>query len=360
MTSLRIAFATGLVFVASGCQAPGVAREEFPEDPIAFIFHPEDEARRRAEAYATRPTTAARSGINIPTVVHMNSFRDYLEEAFGSRAEYDFAGRLSLLNPRSRRVTVLESAQKGAIPLAWSPDRDRLLFAQRDLGKLQLFEFERDSRVVSQVTGGPDHHPQGCYGPDGWLIAVVAKRASLTENRSDSTEDQSGSTENRSARGSLVSRIAVMGPSDALESISVGPMDGEPACSPDGTAVAYVRLFSNARSEIWVYSFADEEPARAIAQGREPAFSPDGEWIVYSRAVGKERALWRIRRDGTGRTRLGRGSGADEYGPAVSPDGSLVVYESVLKNRYRLFVRRFDGTGDSVLFSDGDGTHAVW
>ena len=346
MTCLRIAFATALVFVASGCQAPGVAREEIPEDPIAFIFHPEGEARRRAEAYAKQGAADTPSRFEISTVIHLNSFRDYLEEAFGSRNNDEFAGRLSLLNPRTRRVAVLESARKGAIPLAWSPDRDRLLFAQWDLGKLQLFEFERDSRVVSQVTGGPDHHPQGCYGPDGRLIAVVAKQA-------ESTEDRSG-------RKKLVSRIAVMGPSDAVESISLGPTDGEPACSPDGTAVVYVRLFPDSRGEIWVHSFADDEPARPIARGREPSFSPDGEWIVYSRAVGKTLALWRIRRDGTGRTRLGRGSGTDEYGPAVSPDGSLVVYESVFRNRYRLFVRRFDGTGDSVLFSDGDGTHAVW
>ena len=346
MTSLRLGFATGLMLVAFGCQGPGVAREEIPEDSIAFIFYPEDEARRRAEAYAERATTSARSGNEIPTVVHLNSFHDYLEKAFGNRTDDGFEGRLSLLNPRSRRVTVLGSTRKGAIPLAWSPGRDRLLFAQWDLGTLQLFEFERDSRVVSQLTRGPGQHPQGCYGPDGRLVAVVAARA--------------GSTEGRARRSALVSRIAVLGPGDAIESISPGPTDGEPACSPDGTAIAYVRLFPDERSEIWIHSFAEEEPARAIAQGREPSFSPDGEWIVYSRVVGNTPALWRIRRDGTGRSRLGRGSGADEYGPAVSPDGSLVVYESVFQNRYRLFVRRFDGTGDRVLFSDGDGTHAVW
>ena len=71
MMGLRIAFATGLMLVAPGCQGPGVAREEIPEDPIAFIFHPEDEARRRAEVFAKRATTAARSGPEIPTVVHL-------------------------------------------------------------------------------------------------------------------------------------------------------------------------------------------------------------------------------------------------------------------------------------------------
>ncbi|MBW2541489.1 MAG: PD40 domain-containing protein [Deltaproteobacteria bacterium] len=137
-------------------------------------------------------------------------------------------------------------------------------------------------------------------------------------------------------------------------------MDGEPACSPDGSAAAYVRLLPGDRSEIWIHFFGGEEPPRAIAQGRDPSFSPDGEWIVYSRHAGNAPALWRIRRDGTGRTRIGRGSGAEEYGPAVSPDGSLVAYESVSGNRHRLFVRRFDGTGDRVLFADGDGTHVVW
>jgi len=327
MTSARLVLAVGLMLVASGCQGPGVARKEIPEDPIAFIFHPEGEARRRAEAHEKRTTPARRSRPEPSSVVHLNTFRDYLTQAFGRRGNDEFAGQLSLLDPRSRRVTVLESTRKGAIPLAWSPGRDRLLFAQWDLGTLQLFEFERDSQVVSQLTRGPDQHPQGCYGPGGRLIAVVATRARSTEGRA---------------------------------SLSPGPMDGEPACSPDGTAFAYVRLFPEGRSEIWIHSFADGEPARAIAQGRGPSFSPDGEWIVYSRVVGKTPALWRIRRDGTGRSRLGRGSGADEYSPAVSPDGSLVVYESVFRNRYRLFVRRFDGTGDSVLFSDGDGTHAVW
>jgi len=340
------AFAFGLLLAALGCQGPGVARSEFPADPIAFIFHPEDEARRRAEAHAKRQIPQASGVAENASFVHLNTFRDYLAKAFGVPADDEFAGRLALLDPGSRRVTPIESARKGAIPLAWSPDRDRLLFAQRDQGTLQLFEFERGSRVVSQRTGGQDSHPQGCYGRDGRLVAVVARRPESTGGRSN--------------RRALVSQIALLGPDGAVESISPGPMDGEPACSPDGSAVAYVRLFPDARSEIWIYAFAAEGPGRAIAQGREPVFSPDGQWIVYSRSVDKTPALWRIRPDGTGRTRIGRGSGADEYGPAVSPDGSLVVYESVSGNRYRLFVRRFDGTGDSVLFSDGDGTRAVW
>jgi hypothetical protein len=345
MNRARAVFAVGWLLVATGCQGPGVARREIPEDPIAFIYHPEDEARRRAEASEKRAAPRAQHGSEHSSVVDLNAFRDYLAEAFGGRSQGAFAGHLALLNPKTRQVAPIESARGGAIPLAWSPDRDRLLFAQWEGKTLQLFEFERGSRVVSQRTRGPDHHPQGCYGPGGRLVAAVARRPKSREE---------------AAGRKLVSQIAVLGPGNAVESISPGPMDGEPACSPDGSAVAYVRLFPEERGEIWIHDFQGELPARAIAEGRDPSFSPDGEWIVYSRVVGKAPTLWRIRRDGTGRTRIGRGSGADEYAPAVSPDGSLVVYESVSGNRYRLFVRRFDGTGDRVLFADGDGTHVVW
>jgi hypothetical protein len=346
MTSAKLAFAAGLLLAAAGCQAPGVARQEIPADPIAFIFHPEAEARRRAEAQAKRKPAPARSALESTSIVDLNTFGDYLAAAFGSRSDDEFPGRLAFLSPASGQVTILEAARPGAIPLAWSPARDRLLFAQWDLGSLQLFEFGRDARVVSQLTSGPDHHPQGCYGPNGQLVAVVAKRPDGAAARG--------------VRGPLVSQIAALGPGDRVELLSPGPTDGEPACSPDGSAVAYVRILPDAPSEIWIRDLRTDDPGRAIARGREPAFSPDGSWIVYSRVAGKKSSLWRIRRDGTGRTRIGRGSGADEYDPALSPDGSLVVYESVLDNRYRLFVRRFDGTGDRVLFSDGDGTHAVW
>ncbi len=346
MKRAAIACAAGLLLAAVGCQAPGVRCDELSDHPIAFILHSEAEARRRAEAHAKRKAAQARSAPASSSIVDLNIFRDLLTTALGSSSDDEFPGRLAFLQPRSGEVTILEAARLGAIPLVWSPERDRLLFAQWDLGTLQLFEFGLAARSVSQLTSGPDHHPQGCYGPDGRLVVVVARRPEPTAERG--------------VRAALVSQIVALGPGDRVEWLSPGPTDGEPSCSPDGGTVAYVRILPDATPEIWIQELRSDAPARAIARGREPTFSPDGSWIVYSRSAGKKSSLWRIRRDGTGRTRIGRGSGADEYDPALSPDGLLVVYESVLKHRYRLFVRRFDGTGDRVLFSDGDGTHAVW
>ena len=345
MTRRFMTRVAGTVLAVLGCQTAGIARDEFPEQPIAFIYVSEEEARQRAELVSAPAAPGLVGASGRRGIVDLNAFHDYLDDTFGRASDVQLEGRLALFNPRSNQLTVLASARKGAIPQDWSADRNRLLFAQKDAQTFQLYEFDGRSQAVSRRTRGPDRHPQGCYGPDGRLVVVVER-----VEAGDSTESQRR----------VVSRIGITGPGDEIEIISSGPLDADPSCAPDGTAVAYVRFFSWRRSEIWVHHFTDGGNARVSTRGRDPSFAPDSQWIVYSQRVDNQHTLWRIRRDGVGRTRLGRGSGTDEYGPAVSPDGSLVVYESVFENRYRLFLRRFDGTGDRVLFSAGDGTHAVW
>jgi Tol biopolymer transport system component len=335
----------GTILAVLGCETAGIARDELPEQPIAFIYVSEEEARQRAESVSV-PAAPGPVGVSGKRgVFDLNAVHNYLGDTFGSASSVPVEGRLALLNPRSNQLTVLASARKGAIPQDWSEDRNRLLFAQKDAQTFQLYEFDGRSQAVSRLTRGPDRHPQGCYGPDGRLVVVV---------------EQIEAAESAESQRRVVSRIGITGPGDEIEIVSSGPLDTDPSCAPDGTAVAYVRFFSWRRSEIWVHDFTDGDSARVSTRGRDPSFAPDSEWIVYSQRDDDQPTLWRIRRDGAGRTRLGRGSGTDEYGPSVSPDGSLVVYESVLENRYRLFLRRFDGTGDRVLFSAGDGTHAVW
>ena len=296
----------GGMLAVLGCQSPGVTRDELPEQPIAFIYHTEGEARQRAESVSA-PVRGTVRAAGRESVFDLNALHTFLDDRFGRASDDRFDGRLSLLDPRSRRVTVLDAARRGAIPQDWSADRNRLLFAQKDSQTIQLYEYDRRSQSVSRLTRGPERHPQGCYGPDGRLVVVV--------ERVESAEHQPR----------WVSRIGIAGPGGEIETLSAGPLDTDPSCAPDGTAVAYVRFHSWERSEIRVHNFAEGEPERAISPGRDPEFAPDGEWIVYSQRVGDRPALRRIRRDGVGRARLGRGSGSGEFGPAVSPDGSLVV-----------------------------------
>lgn len=334
---------------AVACQTQRVSPSEIPGQPIAFIYLSEEDARRKAEVLSEPAATRTDPTTNRG-VVDLNDLRDFLEQSFGERGgAAEGAGRLALLDARTGEVSMVAAARRGATPLAWSRDRSKLLFSQRDADLLQLFEWAPESRLVTRVSRGPDRHPQGCYGPDGRYVVVVSR-----------IEPVDGDPYTRRSTFRLA-LSAPGGPDQGIEVISPGPMDGDPTCSPDGSSVAYVRFASRKRSAIWIHPFDRPESAHVLTPGSEPAFSPDGEWIVYSQRVGDTRRLWRIRSDGTGRTRLGRvGGELQESGPSVAPDGSMVVYESVRSHRYRLFLRRFDGSGDSVLLSTGDGMHAVW
>jgi Tol biopolymer transport system component len=334
--------AVAAALIAIGC-APSIKTRAVPDSPIAFVYRTEPEARRRAESIADQqpdeydPRTARENR----GVVDMKEFKNYLDSAFGQKSDPKHRGRLALLDPRSADVRVIEGAQQGSVPMAWSPVRKRLLFAQGDPGGEQLYEYDLETEEVAKLTHGPNVHPQGCYMSEGRLVVAM-----------QSVQRSGGSDW-------LTSRLAVRSPNGTIEVFTSGPSDGSPACSRNGEQVAFVRVFGS-EPQIWEQSLKPGAAARPITPGLAPSFSPDGEWIVFGRGRDNTSKLWRIRVSGVGRTRLGLGAGAEEYRPVVSPDGQFVVYESVLEYRSRLHLRRFDGGGDVVLFSDGDGLHPIW
>lgn len=331
LTAMRVGLA--LAAAGLGCAAGTIPAEQLPGEPIAFVYRTPEQGRRRAELLARREERAVpASGV---------ARLDEVGELFGSgrlsRAELrELAGRVALLDPRTGRVRVLESTPRGSVPLAWSPDGERLLFVSAMDGPAQLHEVVVRTGDVRALTRGPAAHPSGCY---------AGRRLVYTESR----DTGAGRT----------ARIFVREPGpDPPRPLSPGPADAGPACSPDGRTVLYVSAAPGGGEAIFRVPVRGGEPRR-LGAGRQPAFTPEGEWVVYTATSGGRSELRRMRADGTGKTRIGGGV-TQEHWPSPSPGGVFVVYESEEREREDLWVRRFDGSSQRVLLDRGDGAHPVW
>ncbi len=352
-----------LALAGLGCAGAGLRLDEIPEARIA-ISYLEPEAARRAQQRALEERERRGGGPLAPRgaepAPRLDVLERYVERALGAaprdpraRAAADPRGgdeespRLALLEPRSGRIELVEQALRGSRPLAWSADRERLLFSQVARGSSQLFELELASGAVRQLTREPRVHPGGCYGPEGRIVVAVieATRESLRQ---------------------YLGWIPAQGGS--AEPLTEGPSDRRPACAPDGSALAFVREGPRGRSEIAVAAPIGGE-VRTLGPGTDPRFAADASTLIYS-APGKRVfsagqfhelwQLWRVRLDGSGRFALGQAA-LDELAPSFSPDGRLVVYVGVDAALGRaLYLRRADGSGDRLLFDRGDALTPVW
>jgi len=330
------AFAAALAVAGPACVGSGVKKAELPEAPIAVLYRDAEQARRRAELFSEGESSIApKQG-----VASLDSMGQYLGRLLGRPQgvdEQELAGRLFLIDPPTLSLREVESALPGATPVAWSADHRRLLFSQSIDGTPQLFEYDLDSNEVRPITRGPKAHPEGCYGPDG---RIVATRAQVRQRQ-------------------VYSRIVLTGPGGTdPRPISEGPQDHSPTCAPDGSAVVWVASGGRVPRLVSRMPLVDGE-VKVLVPGRDPDFADAGGWVVYSAPSRGSWKLYRIRADGSGRSPVGREI-LEEQQPAISPDGQVVVYVTEKDHRASLYLRRFDGTGDRIYLRDGDLRFPTW
>jgi WD40-like Beta Propeller Repeat len=141
-----------------------------------------------------------------------------------------------------------------------------------------------------------------------------------------------------------------------------GTQDTEPAVSPDGTTVAFVRKDStDVPPALWLIDIDgthERQVTRAPADVQSPEWSPDGSMIAFSAANEPGgRALYTIRPDGSDLHRLVDGPWVG--GVAWSPDGAAIVFANLPSldgGPSDLWVTSIDGSDVRQLTSSPDAS----
>lgn len=341
MSRRALAVSLGAAALACSCAGPGaIDTKKLPDAPIAVLYRDERTALDRVDALGDAEKMKRPS--NVEGVVRLETLDAVLGGAPDvQRRLQHVQGRLALAEPVSGDVRQLDGVPPGATPLAWSPDRKRLVLRGNWRDSSQIFTWDPASETTEIQTSGPAEHPQGCIDGDGRLVAVEATYAARQ----------------------LTARLLATPPGGGgLRPLTPGPADIAPTCSPTAPLVAYVTADQD--GSLWIAVRPTDDPnaqPRRLGRGADPVFTPDGAWIVYAAKTTQGQRLVRVRPDGSGRAPVGAGPD-DESHPAVSPDGRYVAYVVTdLTKRERLRVRRFpDGSGDRPLVTTGDATTPAW
>jgi Tol biopolymer transport system component len=198
----------------------------------------------------------------------------------------------------------LTSAPGWESEAAISPDGRFVAYSGNVAGVADIWIVDARGGEPRRLTASParDRHP--AWFPDGSALAFVSDH-----------EDQAAVWTVPRAGGAPVLLLANA---------------DEPAISPDGTRLAFVRPGDRGEGRIFVAPISDLASARAITRNRDglwnhqqPAWSPDGDTVCY--AAGRD--LWIVPAGGGSARRLTT-DGEYDREPWWAPDGRHVYFSS--------------------------------
>lgn len=216
------------------------------------------------------------------------------------------AARALVWVDREGNRTPLEQAQRDFSQPRISPDGRRILLQIAEEGQtdIWLYDIERDTlsrQTLDAISTDP------IWTPDGARLTFTSYRGSyrLFSKLVEGGENR----EQLSERDSMLPRAR--------------------SWSPDGTRLAYQKIFPETGADIWILSI-DEQAASPFlvtpANEDWPVFSPDGQWIAYESDESGQREVYLTAYPGAARKRQVSIAGGGN--PRWRSDGSELFYIS--------------------------------
>jgi dipeptidyl aminopeptidase/acylaminoacyl peptidase len=281
-----------------------------------------------ALAWGATTVRATVEGKSATATVRVNS-RIAFDLLFDSRTGFGNEPQLYNLDVRSplSAPTRVFPANGGTWDVTPSPDGSKLAFVARTESSVQIHVANRDGSGLRQITAGGGGADQPAWSPDGNRIAFrrwnaggppgIFNRADIWVVNADGTGTTNVTAENapltsaewptwspRQADGSyriayslqskpgeyLVGRIMSVradGSDKVAMTLAGSQLDNQPAWSPDGAFIVFVRIGGTAAGDLWMFRTVDRVERQLMTNDpaddqRSPSWSPDGSLIAFA------------------------------------------------------------------------------